>query len=331
MKILHVVPHLGAGIGTVVTGWLGKVKDHRIISLDYINDKAKKALTELNIGGRENLQWARHVALEEMEQADIVLVHYWDHPLLAELFSKEIPACRLAFWCHKNYDVPGKAVSYPDRFFDTSPIQGHGAHIWSCGNMERFLEIQPKPHKGFNVGYCGTVDYKKMHPLFPQMCNEIAARITEVRFTIVGENKLPQITMMAGFGDRFTFTGKVDDVAPYLAEMDVFFYPLRSDHFGTGEQVLGESMAAGVVPVTMDNPCERLIIKHGENGFRGRTEADAIELVHCLYNNPFLRGEMSEHARQSARRIYNIDNMIDKWNGVFVDMMTDPKKQRSPL
>ena len=342
MKILHLVSHLGGGVGSVIMGWMDKViaandHGHRIICLDYANEKAKAWADKTGFCLADNMGPYSRLFEHEIIDADIVLCHYWDHPMLADLFTDPIPDCRLVFWCHKNITYSPEELAYPDLWIDTSPIQGHGRYIWSTGGVERFLEIQPKPHKGFNVGYVGTVDYKKIHKSFLPMCTAIKDSIgwENVHFTIIGEQNLfhpeENFACSDGLWPGFTFTSKVDDVAPYLAEMDVFGYPLRPDNYGTSEQVLGESMASGVVPVVMANPCEMQIVKHGGNGFVATTEADYVAHIQYLYNHPSRRREMADTARVDAKELYSIDTMISKWNDVFEELMSQPKRSRKEL
>jgi len=310
VKILHITPHMGGGVGTVIMGWIQKDKahSHRVISLDVVNEKAwNSGLTFIHGVQRE---WF------SVFESDIVVLHFWDHTMLYDLLDKPFPECRVVAWAHKNYPVPQRYLDYPDLFIDTSPIQGHGRHIWSTGGISRFLEIKPKAHKGFNIGYVGEISYKgKMHPDIFDMCNAID--IPDVHFTFVGENK----TAMTS-GDKFTFTGKVDDVAPYLAEMDVFGYPLRPDHYGTCEQVIGEAMAAGVVPVLLGNPAER------EIGFWVTDVGQYVLQIEYLYKHSelILRETYGKRARERAREIYSIDNMVSEWNKVFDEMMQKPKR-----
>ena len=326
MRILHITPHLGGGVGTVIMDWLRKdlKHDHQMVSLDYVNKKAIGTGLAFIPPGR--IELAIHLA-------DIVLVHYWDHPMLAELFSKRIPDCRMVFWCHKNFDINNFEIEYPDRFINTSPVQNYLAlrdpieYIWSTGNMERFLAIEPKPHEGFNIGYIGTIDFKKMHGSFVEICEDIKKAIPEARFTIVGEDNIWVGNGSKVLGDHFTFTGKVNDVAPYLAEMDVFAYPLRPDHYGTCEIALGEAMASGVVPVVMDGPAMRWIC--GPVG--AKSEKEFIRMVEILYKLPEFRKELSVMVRNTARKRYNIDNMIASWNQIFTEMMQNPKTKRSPI
>lgn len=327
MRILHITPHLGGGVGTVLMGWLMKDKSnyHSVLCLDYINKKA------LGSGIRVVMRSGTDPTKEyDFHNSDIVLIHYWQYPMLKDFLSCPLPPCRLVMWSHENKPVPQKVLDYPDLFLDTSPIQGHGRHIWSSGDMSRFFGIKPKPHEGFNVGYIGTVDYKKMHPQFLDMCHEIAKSIPDVHFIIVGEDHISGLgSGVSVLDNRFTFTGKVDDVAPYLAEMDVFFYPLRPDHYGTCEQALGEAMAAGVVSVVMDNPPEKLII--GDSLDACKDEEECVKAITFLASHTLVREHLSDVARLRARELYDIDRMIMEWNMVFEEMMEKPKKERAGL
>jgi hypothetical protein len=38
---------------------------------------------------------------------------------------------------------------------------------------------------------------------------------------------------------------------------------------------------------------------------------------------------MGNNAREAAREMYNIDNMVDSWNQIFEQMMEEPKKEHS--
>jgi glycosyltransferase involved in cell wall biosynthesis len=327
MNILHITPHLGGGVGTVIMDWLQKVEGHQVRCLDVVNDKAWKSGLIFIHGNSD------YVTQYAIMEADIVLVHYWDHSMLAELLSQPLPACRLAFWVHKHFPISEKEVAYPDRCIGTSLIQFLPDYIWSTGDIGRFLSIQPKPHVGFNVGYIGTVDYKKIHPHILDMCKEIKKVIKEAHFIFIGEDKISGLGSGVSVIDPdFTFTGKVDDVTPYLAEMDVFGYPLRPDHYGTCEQVLGEAMSAGIIPVVMNNPAEKLIVRDRWSGMIAKDEDDYVRGIASLY---FILSRhkryLSTNAKYEAKRLYSLDTMIQQWDEVFESMMQQPKKARGAL
>ena len=322
-KILHITPHLGGGIGTVVLSWMEKDRNnnHILISLDHINEKAQKILDEKHL--RYNPR-SGYTLDDEMFYADIIIVHWWDHPMLADFFSRQRHPSRLVFWTHKNYPVPQEELDYPDLFLDVSPVQGHGRHIWSCGNMERFLAIQPKKHKGFNVA---TVTSKKLHPDFVAISKRV--NIPDIMFHVFGG----AYRGLDATEPPMFFAGQVDDIAPYIDQitMDVFGYPLHANHYGTAEQVLGEAMAAGVVPVVMDNPAECLIVKDGVNGFVAKNQEEYVGLIEFLYKYPDIRQALAMNAREDARKMYSIDDMVRQWEEVFDELMKQPKKERGTL
>jgi len=337
MKILHIVPHLGGGVGNVICDWMEKVgpEDPVVCCLDYINKKATAMLNNSRIEWFDNLSDRLIIKLDMLMglfDIDIVLVHWWDHPMLEELIKTEFPACRLIFWCHKNYNIPTNIIQYPDLCIGTSLIQNMpDGYIWSTVNMDKFINNYPTEHNRFNIGYVGTADYKKLHTNFVPMCQEIHRRIPNSKFTIVGDYNLPEDLAKSPDFDFMNFVGKKDDVKCYYTNMDVFGYPLRSDHYGTCEQVIGEAMASGLPVVCMDNPCERTIIEEGVAGFLCKDEQEYIDNIEHLYYKPELRNFMGKNSRQAAVGIYNIKNMITAWDATFKDIMQKPKKERKPV
>ena len=320
MRILHVTRHLGGGLGTVILDWAAYSKNgHTIACLDYANDKAKRMCKEKAVFLSANLSQNEELLYTLIRQADIVVFHWYDHPALRSFLYKEIPSCRLVFWCHKNYEFNIREKKYPDYFINTSIVQEtNDGCISSTGNMQRFLEIEPKKHRGFNIGYIGTVDYKKMHSRFKYICDSI--QIPNVHFTIIGENKTNYKS-----NDKFDFIGQVNDIAPYLSRMDLFGYLLRSDHYGTCEQVLGEAMCAGVVPIALNNPAERQIIRSGYSGILAENEKKYKQYIELLARSPFIMKALSDNARSHARTIYSIKHTAEQWASVFKKMMQQTK------
>lgn len=326
MKILHISAHLGGGVGTVIRGWIDNDKnnEHAVLCMESANQKTKEwsAVNDIALGW--DLQDNPSELRGMMAFADVVVVHYWQHPTIFELLKLDLPLCRMVFWCHRNDETIKEHVNYPDMFIVTSPVIGNGRYdvIWSTGGIEKFLKIEPVVHEGFNVGYVGTIHPKKIHPMIFDACRQIKEKIP-AKFIFCGD-------VYEKYGLHkfdFNLAGQVDNVLPYFAEMDVFGYPLRPDHYGTSEQVLGEAMAAGVVPVCMDNPTERLIIKEGVTGFLCKNEQEYIDNIVYLYHKPELRKWMSNNCRDSAVKLYSIDTMIKKWNNVFEYLMAKPKRE----
>ena len=201
--------------------------------------------------------------------------------------------------------------------------------VWSTGGIDDMLTVGRKPHEGFRIGYIGTVDYSKLHPRFVHMSGRVA--IPGAHFVVCGGPSQKQIEDEArqqGISDRFTFTGQVSDIKKYLSTFDVFGYPLAPYHYGTCEQSLGESMAAGIPPVVMANRAERSIVEDGVNGLIAADEEGYAHAVERLYHDPELRGCLAENARAFARERYSLDVMIARWENIFAEALRLPKKQR---
>jgi len=331
MNITHLAPHYGGGIGTVLSGWLETDKSnvHKVFSLEKMKSKKLSQITSVLDDSILN----QDIILNSINSSDVTMIHYWDSPILPNLLTKQLPKCRIVFWVHKNFKLSIEELKYPDLLVGTSPIQGLPQYVWSTGNMDRFFELQPTPHEGFNVGYVGTVDYKKLHSSFMLMLHKIGLELPESTFAIIGDDHVSGLVKKPWVidRDRYNFTGKVDDVAPYLQSMDVFGYPLRPDHYGTCEQVIGEAMAVGLPVVAMNNSCERTIIQEGVTGYLCNSEEEYIDNIVHLYHKPNLRKWMGQNAREAAMVIYNVDNMVDQWNYIFELMMNEPKKERMPV
>lgn len=333
MKILSVTSHAGGGLGNVILNWATHTDNQAIVCLDYANEKARRTCDN-NVVWMFDYMSQKHGKLCDMIwEADIVVVHYYDSPFILDFLSKPLPDCRMVAWCHKRFEVPANILAYFDLFIDTSPIQAHGRYIWSVGDMTPFREIKPKPHKGFNIGYVGTVDFKKLHSHFLLMLHHIGLNIPTARFTIIGENKITPLIRYPWIldGHRYKFIGKVDNPADYFADIDIMGYPLRADHFGTCEQVLGEAMSAGVVPVVMANPCEKLIVHHMYNGLVSLDENEYVDNIKLLYDNKELRTELSENAKVFAKELYSTETMISDWNKVFEELMDKPKTSKGGI
>jgi glycosyltransferase involved in cell wall biosynthesis len=227
-------------------------------------------------------------------------------------------------------------LKYPDIFVFTTPMSentleakrasGDLRVIWSTAGTDHVKDVRPKPHKGFIVGYIGTVDYCKMHPDFLKM--SMSVKVPGVHFIVCGgpnDEQMREEAERLGVGDKFTFTGPVDDIAPYLSEFDVFGYPLNPMHYGTCDQSLAEAMAAGVPPVTLGNPMERYMVDAHGYVVEEENYAAAIELLHL---NPFLRRDLSGYLREAAAQRFSLDAMIEQWQHVFEDLMKKPKSER---
>jgi hypothetical protein len=204
------------------------------------------------------------------------------------------------------YILFDKLIKYFDSFYYTSPISKNcGINcetIWSTHDLTQFTKIKRKKKRKKRTvfGYIGTIDFSKMHPDFLTMTKNF-----DVDFLIIGEGCDIE-RMKKEADDRFTFTGLVKDIKPYLREMDVFFYPLNEKNFGTCEQVLGEALAAGVPCYVLDNPAEQYIVNKCAKQRDGLWYPD----------------------KKKVLKLYSAEKMLQKWNKVFKSAIKKEKKSK---
>lgn len=348
-SVLHITPHLGGGVGRVLLNYLAAQVgssgfSHSVLCLEYANERALAAAGAGGFSLRDKMAERHADVLEAIRDADVVLVHWWNHPLLNALLVREtLPACRLIFWSHVSGLYPPQAfndaaLAYPDAFVLTTPVSLRAAEVqrmpeakrdrvrvvWSTGGVEHVAEVAPRPHTGFKIGYIGTVDYGKMHPEFLELCSLVA--IPEAEFVVCGGPSHERIREQArAYHGHFTFTGHVSNINEYLSEFDVFGYPLAPYHYGTCEQALGEAMAAGVPPVVLVNLAESFIVEDGVSGIVAKDARAYVRALEDLHHRPELRKRLSEGARAAAHRRFSMTQLVRDWEAVYTETLLSPK------
>ncbi len=331
IKVLHITPHLGGGVGTVLLNWLtfDKVYSHSVITLDFANDHAKHVCDEKNIALYSQVKTEK--VFDLINNSDIVVIHFWNHPLLYDFIIKnQLPPCRLIMWAHVSglvvpYVITDKILNYPDKFIYTTPISNEikeNTVILSTGGIDRFKDVELIPHEGFNVGYIGTVDYAKMHPKYVETLSKTNAD----RIIVLGGNQEKEISKNAD--ERFEFMGKVSNIIPYLQQMDVFGYLLNPKHFGTAEQVIQEAMSVGIVPVVLNNKCEQSLIVHNENGLIANNLDEYVEYINILKSDKDLYNKLSKNAKDFANANYSLGKLFEQWEKEFNEILNVEKTSK---
>jgi glycosyltransferase involved in cell wall biosynthesis len=356
IRVLHITPHLGGGVGRVLrqltsaSAAQGRFA-HEIACLDYANDSS--------------LSWARQTATpihsetagnkpllsQRMREADIVQIHWWNHPLLYELLEAEdLPPSRCAIWAHVNgfyapHQFLDPVLDYADVFVLGTPQSRRVPAIaarcarWTAASLrtvfasagyEHVDHVRRCPHEGYRVGYIGTVDYCKMHSAYLQM--HAAAEIPAVTYVVCGGSRHEPLRRAAeemGVARRFDIRGHVSNVAEVLASLDVFGYPLQRRHYGASEMALVEALVAGVVPVVLNNGCETEIVRDGKTGIVAAGPIEYTRALEFLYRHPDARLRMSRAAATDARERFPISRTVAGWHAIYEELVDSPLCWRS--
>jgi len=356
ISVLHVTPHLGGGVGRVLLNHFAYInpqgtEKHSIACLEDANaaSVAKASLTGIPLTDMmaDNIP----ELLKMMGQSDIVVVHWWNYPLLYSFFMNlQLPPVRLLIWshvagCFPTQNFTDEIVAYPDFFvlatrhsleapaicrLSEKERKARIRIVFTCAGIEHVAEAEPEIHDGFRIGYVGTVDYCKIHQNVIKM--SMATNIPEARFIFCGgsnEAALRNDAVSAGAGGRFEFTGLIDNVPKMLSSFDIFGYPLAPDHYGTGEQALIEALAVGIPPVVLANGAEQHIVQDAVTGIVAKSEAEYSEALELLYRDPEKRLFLGENARRHARANFTIEKLADSWSKLYEEALRLPKAPKA--
>jgi glycosyltransferase involved in cell wall biosynthesis len=315
MKILHIAVHLGGGIGkahAAIASELPRSVEQTFLLLEEPIDR-RHTDAIVRSGGRVIVECdpvqIRALAL----QADIVQLEYWGHPLLNKYAQFGfVPGVKTVCWSHVSGLFPPSLAAFlaVDRFVLTSDIsmpvvpralRNRTSVINSGFGFAGMRSHARSPRRNPAVAYLGTVDFKKMHPGIFDAVDAFDDDMTPV--SLWGHISPDVATRAAAMRhpERVKLRGHTLDPASALAEADIFFYPLRCDHYGTAENALVEAMSMGLVPVVFDNPAETKIVAHGKSGFVGHTIDECVSCLRRLVQAPSLREEMGANAARAAQ------------------------------
>lgn len=329
MRVLHIIHHLTTGGAARAMMCSAKVAqriggdEHRVVSLFPPEQDAAEMARQYGM----TVSPARDVAAmhEEIENADIVHIHWWNTPYIQQLLQSELPPMRLLMTFHVAGDHAPQVITpnlvdfadiavaccphsfrlYPFRRLLEDGRADRCAMVIDPADLDRVQGLEPRPHDGFRVGYIGTVDFIKMHPRFVEM--SAAVDIPGVRFVVCGGGPLDQLRARAAAlsaADRFDFTGSVADIRPYLETMDVYGYPLTPETYAAGELNVQEAMAAGIPPVVFPYGGLVDLVEHEKTGLVVHSEREYVEAIEYLYHHPAERLHLGAAAREHALAHY---------------------------
>jgi len=347
-KVLHLTAHMGGGVGRALSSLavyannVDRKNIHRILAIEkpektQFVDVCKE--NNVDIIFTDNID----IIKSEIMKSDIVQLSWWHHPKMVKILCNlpQIPT-RMILWSHvSGCSYPALPFEFAEVFhkvFFTTEytkdnpywtseqrriISSKSEVIYGAGNINDIAVLYHKSHKGFHVGYVGTLNYSKLNPEFAYIASLID--IPDVKFIMVGDlqKKLQIINDAKKFNicNKLEFTGYIKDVSTALASFDVFGYPLNPWHFGSTENALIEAMAAEIPVVAFNQAAEKYIIKHMETGLLADTYEHYAQLIKYLFENPGERRRLGKNAREYALETYRMDKIIKRLNESYEQVL----------
>lgn len=181
------------------------------------------------------------------------------------------------------------------------------------------------------VGIVATLRSWKGHRFLVDALPRLERR--DARLLIVGDGPqreaLERQVAAQRLGERVTFAGQQDDVAPWLAALDVFALPSYSNE-GVPQALL-QAMFAGVPCVTTNAGAIPEIAREGDTATIVAKE-DPVALaagVDRLLAHPELAAAQAARARACVSSRYTLEVMLDRMEQVFRRALADRAARRA--
>ena len=347
MKLLHVTPHLGGGVGkahAALAAFLPRdAIEQTFVLLEEPRDRRHVDVVAARgasvIVAESPAQVARLAAA-----ADIVQFEFWNHPRMFECLARaDFAPMRCVFWAHISGlgapFIPGSLMQAAARFVFTSEASLASSAIATLRREapDKFAVInsgfgfanRPKPAIGKRkpaIAYVGTVDFVKMHDGFFDAIDALSA--VDACVSVWGEagEAVRERAQAMRHPHRIAFRGPARDPCAALSEADIFFYPLRPDHYGTAENALVEAMSLGLTPVVMSNPAEMAIVEDARTGFVARSIEECTALLDMLLLLPDVRAKIARAAMTHIAETRSPDISAREFMILWLALLSEPKR-----
>ena len=331
-KILHITAHLGGGVGKAVSTLIKNDKkfSHEVICLEKpINYKFYNIIKKKN---KIIITNKILIIKKYLDKADIVQIEFWNHPLLLKtLVSLKNLNQRIILWAHqsgiKYPRIPKKILKNKNIeivFSSKRSLSSHkknnkgNFHFISSASCNYQKKNIKKPF--FKCFYMGSFHQNKIYKNFISLISNNLNTIG--RFDMYGENELKKnflnIVKIKKLEKKIYVHGYKNKVYEVFKKNSVLLYFLDKDHYGTGENILIESMSAGVVPVVLNNSLEASLIKNNVNGVILKNENDLANiLIKLRFNNKF-RENLRKNCIKFANNNFNSKLLVKKFDKLYI-------------
>jgi glycosyltransferase involved in cell wall biosynthesis len=351
IKVLHITPHLGGGVGKALSGLvLNTPSDsnicHSIVCLET-PEKMQFIDKVIKNGCNVFLSPSNSQLSNLIENSDIVQLEWWNHPeTISRLCRSPLPAMRLLIWCHvsglHNPIIPKHLIESAHKCIFTSPCSYSAtevssllpAHknrmdvVHSAGGFEELVLPDRSTNDPLVMGYFGSLNFAKLHPHYVDYLAAVTLPNFKVRLIGDIHNKdiLEKQCEQADRLGMLDFRGYSTRISSELQSINVLAYLLNPEHYGTTENALLEAMAMGIVPIVLDNPAERYLVEDRKTGLIVSNPGEFAAAVLWLAENPKERQKISRQAVEAVQARFNVDRMVTSLTEHYCALTSEQKR-----
>ena len=192
-------------------------------------------------------------------------------------------------------------------------------------DVDRFAQSGRSSDSPVVVGTVGHLAPIKGHDVFVRAAALVSAQRKNVQFTVIGEDKSPQmdhrrelekLIAELGLNGVVEMPGWRDDVNAALSSLTLFVSAARSEPFGLA---IVEAMAAGLPIIATASEGALEIIEDGVSGkLVPPDNAEALaQAINELLDNPIEHSRLAHNAQRIARDRYSLARMARDTERVY--------------
>jgi glycosyltransferase involved in cell wall biosynthesis len=212
------------------------------------------------------------------------------------------------------------SVSNEDRAGTMSYAHPHVKHFWCAPNGVDTQKYKPAStpaiaKDGIVLGYLGSMDLPmNTHAVTSfavSILPLIRARLTDLKteFLVIGRNPAASIRNLADGMPGIRLSGTVDDVAPWLRQVDILVAPIQ---MGAGTKLkVVEALACGIPVVGTSPALAGLPGKADVHYLRADDNESFADSVCALAHSPDRRRSLGNAARELAEEYLSWDRIVN--------------------
>ena len=324
MRILHIAPHFGGGIAPATVGIIEATGGvHELVNIEVTRDSVSLEIL-IKLGIKPNdISWLCQQNIKTSHW-DLIIFHFWSTDLWLKLASVDFicQARGLILLNHQAFKFNGRQALLVGSAFDSCVQSGFLEDglpkSWFLIPTCRSESVKPESiaSRQKKAIYIGTLDYKKLSREFFPLANHLLTQIQSIEIYGNLINKEFEVELQYNQSPTLKYCGYATDKKQILSTSMFFFYPLKSNHYGTTESSLLEAMLEGAIPLVKDNSAEAAIL--GKELF-SILNLDYVELSTDidLFQNNFSQNEISSAVHKRALELTDIKLRVSQWRKIF--------------